>query len=318
MAEYTKRQCVPHDIELHEFTFKRCRYCNKKKRWISGTLSLPKNPYNDRPILLVPKRYLGKLPSLNSDSYWDFCGDNYPDLLASEFGDDILSNVKKENIINLANKYPETREAYLKYLETITKASYDFVKDELGFYRFWEIARNLIEQHVLKCTQPEKFEDFIVSLISTFQNYIENQDGWRLLWNDNKTPKNEATVQALFYMVVKHYCEANQIIISKEANIGRGPVDFKLSATVDKQALIEVKLAKNTKFWKGLEKQLPKYLQAEQIKTGYFLIILYSENDFKRLSDLEERTKVISKKIGYEIKSIAVDATNSPPSASLL
>ncbi|PHR92602.1 MAG: hypothetical protein COA69_07130 [Robiginitomaculum sp.] len=318
LADYTKRQCEPHNVKLTKFTFKRCYYSKQEGRWISGTFELPKNPYNNKPILLVPKHYLGKLPSLNADDYWGFCSDNYPDLLAEAFGDDILKKVTKETIIDLANKYPDTREAYLKYLETITKASYDFVKDELGFYKFWEVAHGFVEKYVLSCNAPEDFDTFILSLIENFQNYIENQGGWRLLWNDNGKAKNEATVQALFYMFVKQYCYSNRIVISKEANVGRGPVDFKLSATVDKQALIEVKLARNSKFWKGLSSQLPKYLQAEQIKTGYFLIVLYTEKDFKRLLDLETRTKDISEQLGYDIKSIAVDATKSPLSASLL
>jgi hypothetical protein len=118
--------------------------------------------------------------------------------------------------------------------------------------------------------------------------------------------------------IVKHYCKANNIDISREADIGRGPVDFKVSAGYQLRALLEVKLAKNSKFWNGLEKQLPKYQEAEGIEVGYFLVVVYSEGDLKRIREIQERVRRVNEKTGYDIKAVVIDARSNPPSASKL
>jgi DNA-binding sugar fermentation-stimulating protein len=62
-----------------------------------------------------------------------------------------------------------------------------------------------------------------------------------LLWNENETPKSEEAAQLLFHGIVKHYCTANNVEVSPEVNIGRGPVDFKISSGHKFRTLVEVK-----------------------------------------------------------------------------
>ncbi len=122
----------------------------------------------------------------------------------------------------------------------------------------------------------------------------------------------------LFLGIVKHYCRANNIDISKEVNIGRGPVDFKTSHGYSFRALLELKLAKNSKFWNGFDRQLHKYQEAEGISIGYFIIVVFSEKDVKKVLDLQQRIRDINDKTGYTIKSCIIDAEYAPPSASRL
>jgi len=114
------------------------------------------------------------------------------------------------------------------------------------------------------------------------------------------------------------HCKANNIDLSKEANIGRGPVDFKFSQGYTKRVLIEAKLAGNSKFWSGLKTQLPKYLQAEGIEHGIFLVACQREKDFKKLKDIDKVAADVSDKSGVEIRVIAIDCSAAPPSASNL
>jgi hypothetical protein len=235
-----------------------------------------------------------------------------------EFGDDILSSIPKTEIIRFANLYPVTRDEFVKWLETQPVASYDFDKDELGFYKFWHAATVTLGEYTKAVLGRVEFGDFIEGLILDFQNFVENQEGWRLLWNDNGTPKSEYTAQALFAFFIKIACHQNNIVVSKEANIGRGPVDFKLSSGLACQALVEAKLIKNSKFWNGLNKQLPKYLEAEDVDLGYFLVFAYTDNDLNRIAGIEEKAAKMSIEIGRQLRVIVVDATKSPPSASVL
>jgi len=318
-AKYTFNICQTHQIELHEFTRKRAKYDKSKKRWVSKIYRLPKNPYNGKAIILTPKCYLNKLPSLNAGDYLSYCGQNFTSLIVQEFGDDILKSIPKEKIVNFALAYPKTREEYINFLESTAKAPYDFDKDELGFYKFWD-STNVYLQNKNSPLGKKSFNLYLKELFLDFQNFIENEDGWRLLWNDNdfRKAKAEYTAQTLFYMFVKRACHLNNIVISKEANIGRGPVDFKLSQSVEHQCLIEAKLIRNSKFWNGLEKQLPKYLKSESIKNGFFLIFAYTDADLDKIIDIEKKTTKLSKSLGYDIETIVIDARRNPLSASKL
>lgn len=154
--------------------------------------------------------------------------------------------------------------------------------------------------------------------VEKFRNYIENQGGWTTFWNDNKTPKSENAVQFVFLGIVKHYCDANGIDISREPNIGRGPVDFKFSNGAEHKAVLEVKLINNSKFWKGLEKQLPKYHKAEDALLGIFLPVALRDRDIDKVIDIDKKVAEINMKTGFDIRSILVDGRHSPPSASVL
>ena len=81
--------------------------------------------------------------------------------------------------------------------------------------------------------------------------------------------------QALFMQTVATHCRANNIDVSAEANIGRGPVDFKMAIGYSARVLVEAKLARNTKFWHGLHRQLPKYLEAERVSEGIFIVSIH-------------------------------------------
>ena len=151
-----------------------------------------------------------------------------------------------------------------------------------------------------------------------YKKYIEDNAGWRLLWNDNGSPRREEAAQLLLLGIVKHYCKANDIDITREANIGRGPVDFKVSKGYFLRALIEIKLARNTKFWNGLQKQLPKYLEAEDVELGFYLVIVQEEKDLRKISAIRKILADTEKKSNKKINVVIVDARTNPVSASKL
>jgi hypothetical protein len=80
--------------------------------------------------------------------------------------------------------------------------------------------------------------------------------------------------------------------------------------------LLETKLARNTKFWNGLKKQLPTYLKAERITRGYFIVVCYDDKDFDRVKDIHAEVDAACKTSGFALKAIVVDASRGKPSAS--
>ena len=187
------------------------------------------------------------MPSLNPDSYWGYCYDQAAEELRTELGEDITRNVKKDVILEKALEDFESVEDFVKHLEAVGGAPYDLEKDPKGVVKWYYATRQFVADNPKEfhfATQAD-FVNFVDDLIATFKNYVENQGGWDLIHNDDGRPKSEAACQRLFLGIVRHYCKANNIDISPEVNIGRGPVDFKLSRGVEFRALIEMKLANN-------------------------------------------------------------------------
>ena len=122
--------------------------------------------------------------------------------------------------------------------------------------------------------------------------------------------------QLLLYGITKAHCMHLDIDISKECNAGSGPVDFKYSQGYKKRVLLETKLVSNSKYWNGLTKQLPKYMDAEGIQNGIYMIIAFNSNEFNKCNELKQKIKGLE--FNYSIEIIVIDASNDKISASKL
>jgi len=93
--------------------------------------------------------------------------------------------------------------------------------------------------------------------------------------------------------------------VTREANEGRGPVDFKISRGSKDKTLVEFKLASNTKLRQNLEKQVEIYKKAHDTDKSIKVIIFFS---------LDEETKVkkVLEDLGIDKEKyvVLVDARN--------
>lgn len=83
-------------------------------------------------------------------------------------------------------------------------------------------------------------------------------------WNDDKSEKPERAIRTLFYGVARAYCEANDVVVDREIELGTGSVDFKFSNGYSRRCLLEVKKLSNGKSRNGLEKQQPRFRPARR------------------------------------------------------
>jgi hypothetical protein len=320
LAQYTAVVCARHEIPTYLLQTDRGIFNPQQGRWLNRTFHLPKNPINGKPVMLVPRRYLRRLPTINPGNFWDYCYDNHNDTLRQRYGDDITRNVDKQTIVDLARALPRLRAQYIRIKESEGSPAYDIDRDPNGIYQPAAQAFRWARAHP-KLVQPQNDAELaaaVIEFIDDFRNYVENERGWKLLWNDNGTPKAEDSFQALFMQTVATHCRANNIDVSAEANIGRGPVDFKMAIGYSARVLVEAKLARNTKFWHGLQRQLPKYLEAERVSEGIFIVCVHKEDDIEKLRDINRRVNILNARLPYRIRVVTVDAQKSPPSASHL
>lgn len=118
----------------------------------------------------------------------------------------------------------------------------------------------------------KEMREVVLKICYRFKKLIEDNGLWRLLY-DKKQPKHEAAAQLLYYGIADAYCKANNIDISREVNNGHGPVDFKLSIGGKQKILVEIKLTSNSQLIHGVTKQLPLYMEQEEVDYAIYLII---------------------------------------------
>lgn len=322
LIEYTKEICKRNNVPTKQIKITQFNYNLRYKRWDDKIIELPINPYTNKAIILVPAMFLRELPTLSAEEFYNFCWANKNEELRDQYGIEIKSQINKSEIIRIARQNRIWVKEYEDYLIKNGSKPYNIELDPKGYYSWVQETSIYVKDNPTVFTIPtnhKTFTEFSKEIIGEFEQFIENNSGYKLLWDENGLrARSEEAVQLLFTGIVKHYTRANNIDLSREVNLGRGPVDFKFSSGYENRVLIEVKLAKNTKFWNGLEKQLVKYLEVEEIKNGFFLVICYNENDLKKIKDIEKKAKDIGQENGVNLEVIIIDASYGKPSASIL
>lgn len=75
----------------------------------------------------------------------------------------------------------------------------------------------------------DDFLNAINNIIEQFSRQVIEEGSYKLLWNDDHSPKKEEASQLLFNAFAKPLLKEYNIVISREVDTGRGLVDFKLS-----------------------------------------------------------------------------------------
>lgn len=319
--DYTSEVSDRHQISTESVMCRHADWNLEARKWVDRSLPLPLNPYLSNPrrgVLLVPERFLRDIPIVGPENFWEWSYANHNEQIRDELNYEIGRKVDASTIVELAKKRPDLVRNYMEHVEQEPPNAYEFGQDR-QFVRWYEegcaIARALPIAHLPAAKHD--FGNFISTIIGHFRHSVEQEGGWSLLWNDDGSPRAEKAVQALFRSVVIHYCRAAEIDLSGEANAGRGPVDFKFSQGWSARALVEVKLTKNSKYWHGLERQLPTYMNAEEIDVGYFVSVSFTDHDLTedRLERVRRCARIVSSQRNLIMNAIFVDARR-PPSAS--
>jgi hypothetical protein len=158
----------------------------------------------------------------------------------------------------------------------------------------------------------------IDQIIEKVRLFIEQQRGWYLLW-DGAREKPELAAQLLLYGIARSYCEANNVVVDPEVELGRGPVDFKFSNGYIHRAHLEVKKLHNGKFWNGLDRQLPSYMASDEVQKGWFVAVRYRDGRQwdQRATELPGRISAAAVHHDRDLRGALIDARR-PVSASKL
>ena len=170
-------------------------------------------------------------------------------------------------------RFPELLDYYIALKEvdasTASEASAREVSDTDRV--FVEQLKNLI-QDIIRQTKiyraPVTSYDEALPRVKAFKQYVENQDGYKLINRDGHGFSNETEVQLFFGLALI----GTTFDVNREPNNGHGPVDYKLSRGAVDKSLIEFKLGSNSQLKRNLQNQVKIYEAANRTKKSVKVI----------------------------------------------
>ncbi|WP_248126690.1 hypothetical protein [Micrococcus lacusdianchii] len=315
---YTQTIAGDHGVPLEPHQLRNASVDLEHSRWESDAVDLPTNPSTGGPVLLVPKRLLRNLPTLNAEDWFQ---SDLNDELRTSLNVSIGKTLPKARIVQEARKNPKAvREWARRQQSRPDLFSYDFEEDPLGVVSYDEAgeyaAKHPIGLHHVPVTQDD-LSYLMGEVLKRFKDFVEQGGGWSLLWDSEGREKPEEAAQLLFMGMSRAYLRQAGVELDREVELGRGPVDFKASSGANARLLVEIKKVHNGKFWNGLRDQLPSYLTSDDTKEGWFVAIQYREakSSMDRVAQLPTEVKQAAAVTGRDLRFMAVDARR-PLSAS--
>gem|GEM_PF-609552 len=315
-VRYTERVCAELGVPCEHAVVPHMAYDTKRLKWVPVEGMLPINPVSHRPLLLTPKRFLDELPTMNPDDWFDHNAEH----LRARWNLDLNQRLSRPDIVKAAQAEPLLVRQWAQAKQPSDGKPYDVDTDPVGLHNWLELSQRYVASNPLSLaiSSNEDLMGFIEECVKSFKHFVEQEGGWVLLRNDDTgEPKREESIQLLFKGVVQNHCRAAGVMLDREVEVGRGPVDFKFSKNLAARALLEVKKMSHKRFWDGLENQLVIYMEADQAEAGWFLPVMLTDtkNEQRRLADMPARIAAARHETGFDLRAIAVDGRR-PKSAS--
>lgn len=315
---YTQDICHREGIPMERLSVRNSDWDSDRQRWLSQPVELPINPYASAlagrkvGVILTPKSFLTRFPSLDPEEFCEFALAEGGDLLRASLNYEIGQKVDRAFIVALAKSRRDLFNRYLMKLENNPKDPYDVEIDPNYLVRATDDAKAIAGAlgYPRRPKDEKSLDTFVAKLVQNFRECVELQNGWRLLWVDEESQRPEKDAQILFGTSSYFACNQNDVDVSPETDTGRGLVDFKLSQGASRKVLIELKYAKSSSFWRNEENQLPLYQQAQNCHKGYLVVVQFSDRDCS--DEFTERAvalaKDVSDKSGRSMTVMFVDA----------
>lgn len=285
---------------------------------------LPKHPYLNSPLLLLPEDILNTLPiDVDIDDIYNgyrpnneirdevslFIGDIF-----RKYHEKSNKDILKYNLKVSFKNNPKFLKDFVNYVTNRKSKPYDFKTDKDGFY----FLSRFRKEFNLNDVNVESLEilDAIDKIIKKFKDKIDNNNDIKrnLLWINEK-PRKEKTWQQAFHLAIFQKLEDVDLDIVPEYQTGSGPIDFTITKGSNTRILIEIKLSKNNPI-KGLESQLEEYKKCVGHVKAYFICFnLEKDNDkYNKLSaDLNKKKK----ELGLDTEIIIIDGRINPSASNL-
>lgn len=216
-------------------------------------------------------------------------------------------------VADTIRQYPELIDYYIKLKEETGDSARAISSERVSLTH-----RVLVEQVKKAVEDLESRTEFYrhnwtsyeeaLERVHLFKDYVENQDGYRLINRAGRPFASEDEVQIFFGLL---WC-SSEFDANREPNNGRGPVDFKVSFGSGDKSLIEFKLGSNRNLKKNLQNQIVVYEKANRTKKSVKAILYYTGADEARVRKILKELK-----LDGDPSIVLIDArSDNKPSAS--
>jgi hypothetical protein len=303
--DYTQKVCQSFNIPMRVERLRHGVYNELRMRWEDVECEVPVDPASDRPVLLVPKRFLSELPKMT-----EFFSDTS---LRDDLNLDISKNVKKSEIIRLARRTPELLRNWELRQEQTQFVPYDVDADPKLIVQWQRVAKSILQGEpgptAASITSEVELLKFVHAMIEKFRHWAEDKGGWRVFWDSKSDAIPEPNMQLLFLGILDGYCERAGLRLDREVETGRGPVDFTISGDRRIRVLVEMKKLTHGEFWHGLRVQTPIYMRGQEISSAIFLAI--RDSDTRAMRDrwdkLADEASSVRAETGLTIEIEGID-----------
>ncbi len=300
--EFAKRSI---DQKLRKtFTVNKIRFNYETESWEPGTYDLP--CFQGDYVLLTPKDILTKDDTWinKNDLIRDF--DAIPDAIPNAglraqvnnyFRKLLPRRPKKEDIRSAKTstliRFPELIDYFIKYKEESGELAESLASAKVNFSRLLYVQQftqlpQLLKENTGFYETPGITYDEAHQRVLFFKDVIENKGGHRTFYVKGEPIKREEDLHILYRMT--WFASASDV--TREANDGRGPVDFKVSMGSKDKTLVEFKLASNSQLKRNLKGQAPVYQKASDAKKTIKVIVYFTAAEKKHVDGILKELKM--------------------------
>lgn len=306
---FTQRICNELSIPLVNLA---CRvFDESSSRWVIRKYNLPVNPFNNSPIILIPKKFLASINALNSTDFFDYCWEQYDDNVKDQLNVDIKSKVDKKKIVELAKTNPEWVTNYLSFKEQQKNSeAYDLTNDPAGVYLWHRATEKFAKDNPIttQVIENKDISSFLDEVCNKFEDFVENQDGYLLLVDQASKPKREKASQLLLYGLLKHYAQSINCKLDLK-HAGKGLAKLSFSNKIEKTIFLEIKYARNSELLKTFGTFLNKTKNGDETVIGYYLLVAFKQKELQLAIDLEDDLLDLAEEHNFRLKFKIIDAT---------
>jgi hypothetical protein len=189
----------------------------------------------------------------------------------------------KAAAVETIRHFPELIDIYIRHKEdtgdqatTLSSGKVEFSK-QLYVEQF-DRLRTLLSLHSDFYKIEGKTYKEAHQRVAFLKDMIENKGGHRIFYVKGLPIDREEDLHVMYRLT--WYGSSSDV--TREANDGRGPADFKISRGARDKTLVEFKLAKNSQLKRNLEKQTVIYEKASDAKRSIKVIVYFSEHEYAK------------------------------------
>jgi hypothetical protein len=253
--------------------------------------------FGDDYVLLTPKDILTKDDTWinRSDLIRDF--EQIPDALPSKQLRAQVNNyfakrlprdpTQKEHdraVLDTIAAFPALIDAFIRHKEDNGERAEGIsgekvaLSHELYVQQFGQLAQLLQDKTGFYDVRGKTYDE-AMRRARFFKDVVENKGGHVLFYVKGKPVEREVDLHVLYRLT--WYGSSSDV--TREANDGRGPVDFKVSRGAADKTLVEFKLASNTQLKRNLENQAGVYERASDAPRTIKVIVYFSASQKSRV-----------------------------------